>query len=145
LTIDWSTMTANYPPNAEQFQIDSIRNELLAPVAPQTGRMREFRRLWLGRIAARYRNSRTKLIFASLPRGPVPRPDSLARKQSSAIGELAAAQPNILLTNEHAFDSLDHPELYKDGVHLNREGATRFAPLLVAEICRLLGTPLQSK
>ena len=142
LSIDWTTMTATYPPGAGPLQRESIKNELLAPVAVQSGRLAAFRRLWLGKIAERYRESPTKLIFVTLPRGPIPRPESMARKQSCVVCQLATAYPNIKLADEHAFESLDHPELYKDGVHLNREGATRFAPMLVAEVCRVLGTHL---
>jgi hypothetical protein len=141
LRIDWSTMEATLPPALDASQIESAKNELVHGTAPQTGRLAAFRRLWLGRIVDRYRNSRTKVIFVSLARGPIPRPESLAQKQSSVMRELAATHPNVLLADEHAFESLEHPELYKDGVHLNREGARRFAPLLVKEVSRLLGTP----
>jgi lysophospholipase L1-like esterase len=44
----------------------------------------------------------------------------------------------VFLANEHAFDPLERPELFKDALHLNRAGATRFSAMLVDEIARIL-------
>jgi hypothetical protein len=65
------------------------------------------------------------------------RPDSLVRKKSASIREFAS-RPNVLLADEHAFDSLERPELFKDALHLNREGCARFSGLLVVEVSRIL-------
>ncbi len=86
----------------------------------------------------RYRGSRTKIVFVRLPRGPVVRPDKLVRKKSASIREFARS-PNVLLCDEHAFDSLERPEFFKDAVHLNREGCARFSAMLAAEVSRVLG------
>jgi lysophospholipase L1-like esterase len=107
--------------------------------APQTGRLAAFRRAWYGRILDRYRGSPTKIIFVRLPRGPIPRPDGLVHKKSATIREFAAL-PNVLLCDEHAFDSLEHPELFRDGLHLNRDGIARFSPMLAESIGRMLGS-----
>jgi lysophospholipase L1-like esterase len=48
--------------------------------------------------------------------------------------------PNVLLCDEHAFDSLEHPELYRDAMHLNRAGIARFSPMLAEDISRMLGS-----
>jgi hypothetical protein len=140
LQIDWPTLTATFPPGMDEIQRQTARNELLYKAALQSGRLAQFRRLWLGRIADRYRGSRTKLIFVRLPRGPFVRPDYLVRKQSSSIRELAS-RPNVILMNEHYFDCLEHPELFKDAVHLNRDGVARFSDMLADEVARILGPP----
>jgi lysophospholipase L1-like esterase len=111
----------------------------MSPPAPQTGRLAAFRRAWYGRIFDRYRGSRTKIVFVRLPRGPIPRPDGLVRKKSSTIREFAS-RPNVLLCDEHAFDSLEHPELFRDGMHLNRAGVARFSPMLAEDTSRMLGS-----
>ena len=49
-----------------------------------------------------------------------------------------ASRPNVLLADEHAFDALEHPEFFRDGMHLNREGINRFSVLLEKEVVRLL-------
>jgi hypothetical protein len=140
LQIDWSTWTAVFPPGADQNQIDSVKAFLLYPVAPQTGHFAAYRRQWFGKIIDRYRGSPTKIVFVRLARGPIPRPDNLVRKRSSSIREFAR-RPNVLLAPEHAFDSLEHPEFYKDGMHLNRAGSERFSAMLAEEVARLLGPP----
>ena len=45
------------------------------------------------------------------------------QKKSSSIREFAA-RPGVLLVDEHAFDSLERPELFKDAFHLNNAGCS---------------------
>jgi hypothetical protein len=142
LQIDWSTLTATYPAGMTEEQKDTVRNWLLHQPAPQTGRLARFFQAWLGRVADRYRESRTKVIFFRLPRGPIARPDNLVKKRSSTIRELAS-RPNVILANEHLFDSLEHPEFFKDALHLNRDGVERFSTMLADEVARILGPPGQ--
>lgn len=137
LQIDWATRTASFSPGADGIQRATVANVLLRPVAPQTGHFAEFRRLWFGRILDRYRGSRTRIIFVRLARGPIPRPGDLVQKKSASIREFAA-RPNVFLANEHAFESLERPELFKDALHLNRPGSIRFSAMLVEEVGRIL-------
>ena len=137
LAIDWSTMKATMPPSFNDDQRDTVQNALLREVAPQTGRVAAFRRHWLGKTIDLYRASSTKIIFLRLARGPVVRPDNLVHKLSSSIRELAE-RPNVMLAPEHAFDSLEYPELFKDAIHLNREGIARFSPMMAVEIGHML-------
>ena len=141
LQIDWSTMQATFPPGATAEQMSTTKSWLLHPPLPQTGRLAAYRRKWFGKIIERYRDSPTKIVFIRLPRGPIPRPDSLAQKSSSCVREFAARNPNVLLANESAFNALEHPELFKDAWHMNREGIARFSPMLAEEVARLLGPP----
>jgi hypothetical protein len=140
LQIDWSTLTATYPPGMTEEQMQSVRAWLLYEPNPQTGRLAHFFRTWLGRTVDRYRGSRTKIIFFRLPRGPIPRPDYLVKKRSNSIRE-QASRANVILANEHFFDGLEHPEFFKDAVHLNRDGIERFSPMLADEVARILGPP----
>ncbi|HTX38184.1 MAG TPA: hypothetical protein VME43_24305 [Bryobacteraceae bacterium] len=137
LSIDWKTMTATMPPGLNEDQIATVKAALLRSPAPQTGRLAAFRRHWLGKIIDLYRGSPTKIVFLRLPRGPVVRPDNLVHKLSSSIREFAR-RPNVMLVPEHAFDSLEHPELFRDALHLNREGIARFSPMLAVEIGHML-------
>src|ERR1019366_7502212 len=139
LRIDWPAWKVTFPPGLDQDQIDTVNRDLLRQPAPQTGRLAAFRRASYGRIIDRYRGSRTKIIFVRLPRAPIPRPGGLVRKKSSTIRDFASL-PNVLLCDEHAFDSLEHPELYRDAMHLNRAGIARFSPLLAEDISGMLGS-----
>jgi hypothetical protein len=138
LEIDWNTLTAKFPPGADRNQRDTVDDFLLRRPAPQTGRLAAFRRVWFERIFDRYRTSRTKMIFLRLPRGPIPRPEYLSRAKRGVIREFAS-RPNVLLCDEHAFDSLEHPELFGDGMHLNRAGVAKFSPMLAERIAQILG------
>ncbi|MGA3024235.1 MAG: hypothetical protein ABSF98_05655 [Bryobacteraceae bacterium] len=140
LQIDWTNWKVVFPPGADQNQIDTVKAFLMYPVAPQTGHFAAFRRQWFGKIIDRYRGSPTKIVFVRLARGPIPRPGNLVLKKSSSIREFAR-RPNVLLVPEHAFDSLEHPEFYKDAMHLNREGTVRFSQMLAEEVAKLLGPP----
>ena len=140
LQIDWSTLTATYPPGMTEEQKGSVPSFLTHEPNPQTGRLARYFRTWLGRTADRYRESRTKIIFLRLPRGPIPRPDYLVKKRSSTIRELAS-RPNVILANEHLFDCLEHPEFFKDAMHMNRDGVEKFSAMLADEVARILGPP----
>lgn len=138
LQVDWKQWRATFPPGADEIQRETVRDVLMHSVVPQQGVVARFRRKWFGKIFEHYRGSPTRIIFVRLARGPVPRPDGLVVKLSSSIREFAA-RPNVSLAEEHLLDVLELPECFKDGTHLNREGAARFAPLLVWEVRRILG------
>jgi hypothetical protein len=140
LSIDWANLTARFPPDADGNQRETVAGFLLRKPEPQTGRMAAFRREWFGRILARYRGSRTRVVFLRLPRGPIARPAFLARSTGSVIRELAS-QPNVLLMDEHFFEPLERPELFADGMHMNQAGVARFSSMLARETARLLGQP----
>ena len=138
LEVNWNTWTAKFPPGASQDQQDTVHNYLMRRPARQIGRLAGYRRLWFGRILDRYRGSRTRIVFLRLPRGPLPRPDDDAPRPSASIREFAS-RPNVLLCGEHAFDSLERPELFRDALHLNREGIARFSPMMAERIGAMLG------
>jgi hypothetical protein len=137
LQVDWHSGKATFPPGFTQAQRDTVGSELSKLNARQSGRMASYRQQWFGRIIDLYRGSPTKIVFVRLPRGPIPRPDDLARKTGSTIRDLGSL-PNVKIVDEHAFDSLEHPEFFKDGIHLNRAGIARFSPMLAEEIGRIL-------
>jgi lysophospholipase L1-like esterase len=80
------------------------------------------------------------VILFRLPRGPITRPPYLVKKLTSSVRELASL-PNVVLVNEHFFDDLEHPELFKDAMHLNRAGVGRFSEMMADEVARILGPP----
>jgi len=45
------------------------------------------------------------------------------------------------LIDEHFFDSLEKPELFRDELHLNGPGMDRFSVMLTYEVSRILGPP----
>ena len=136
LKIDWPILTATFPPGNDALR-DQVTNFVLYRPYPQTGRYAAFRRKWFGRLLDRYRGTSTKVVFVRLPRGPIPRPDNLVHKKSSSIREFAA-RPGVLLADEHAFDSLEKPELFKDAFHLNHAGCSLLSVRMAQEVGKLL-------
>jgi hypothetical protein len=136
LKIDWTNFTATVPPGNEELR-DQVDRFVLYHPKPQTGKRAAFRRKWFGQLLDRYRGTPTKVVFVRLPRGPIPRPENLVQKKSSSIREFAA-RPGVLLADEHAFDSLETPELFKDAFHLNNAGCAQLSVRLAWEVGKLL-------
>jgi hypothetical protein len=136
LKIDWNTLTATVPPDSAGLR-DQLDRFVLYRAYPQTGRHAAFRRKWFGQLVDRYQGTPAKVVFVRLPRGPIPRPGNLVRKKSSSIREFAA-RPGVLLVDEHAFDSLEQPELFKDAFHLNNAGCSLLSVRMAQEVGKLL-------
>lgn len=138
LQVDWAARKiAHYPPAADDATRKMLDSELLA-TSDYTGRRTAYLRHWLGRIAGRYGGSGTRLVFYRLPRGPVVRPDA-THAPTSAVREIAARGQGVLL-DEHTFDALERPELFRDAVHLNEAGCEQFTAAFVREVSRVLGS-----
>jgi hypothetical protein len=136
--VDWTAKTLVAPPNADPQLVRKLQISLLAKLPPETGDQTRFLKHWLGKIYEHYRNSPTRLIFLRLPRGGFVRPDQPPYNPHSSVRELAA-QPNVALIDEHFFDSLEKPELFRDEMHLNGPGMDRFSLMLTQEVSRILG------
>ena len=136
LKIDWNTFTATIPSGNPDL-LDQMNRFILNRPKPQTGKRAAFRRKWFGHLVDRYRGTATKVVFVRLPRGAIPRPESLVHKLSSSIREFAL-RPGVLLADEHAFESLETPELYRDGYHLNNTGCARLSVMMAREVGKLL-------
>jgi hypothetical protein len=136
LEVDWTNFTAVVPPGNAELA-DQMKRFVLYRPKPQTGKRAAFRRKWYGQLLDRYRGTATKVVFMRLPRGPIPRPGNLVRKMSSSIREFAA-RPGVLLMDEHTFDFLETPELFKDAFHLNHTGCSRLSVRMALEVSRLL-------
>jgi lysophospholipase L1-like esterase len=114
-----------------ESQQDHIRRRLFSPPTPQTGELTEYRKFWLGRILQLYRNSPTRIVFLELPRGPLINP---SRPASTAFVDWARKQPNVVVLHPETFRSLETPETFFDGLHLNRSGRTIFSARLAEKL-----------
>jgi len=135
-SVDWTTGKAVYPPNLDPGVQSTL--EYMVKWPPVTEHVAEYNRLWLGRILDRYQRSRTRIVFVRLPRSPTPRPEH-PPVASTVRG--FAKRPGVMLYDEHHFDYLEHPELFKDAVHLNYDGIHLFTADVARGIARLLGAP----
>jgi hypothetical protein len=142
VTIDWTTRTLQAPPGFAYAS--DFRSLFLDPRPPDTGRRSAYMKHWLGKICDLYRGSDTRIIFVRLPRGPFVRPDQAPFNAHSSARDLAAAQPNVILDQEHFFDSLESPELFFDAQHLNAPGSAEFSRMLARHVRDLLARPHQA-
>jgi hypothetical protein len=138
--IDWNAKTLTAPADADPARVQGLKDRLLLPLPPEKGAQSTYLKYWLGKTYERYRGSPTRLIFFRLPRGGWIRPDQPPYNPHSSVRGLAA-QPNVTLIDEHFFDSLEKPELFRDELHLNGPGMDRFSHMLAAEVSRILGQP----
>ena len=139
LQIDWQHKTVQFPDRLPANRRQDIINEILSPRPPDQGRQTAYARYWYGRIIDHYRGSNTKLIFLRVPRAAVSPPDA-PPKLNSAVRQIAT-QPNVIVLDERLFNQLEHPDLFWDGYHLNRDGMEQFSRILAAEVRRVLGPP----
>lgn len=129
LLVDYSRRSIRYPDALPQSARDELRAALLWEPKPPTGWMYEYRREWIGRIAARYQGTQTKLIFFRLPRGPAPRPTEWIRSRTSAAREVAVRY-GATVTSEDYFNSLETPRFFLDPMHLNGAGMEQLSEKL---------------
>jgi hypothetical protein len=139
LQIDWQRRTMQFPSSITEDQRKAIKEVVFSDLPPDQGRETAYLRYWYARIIERYRGSGTKLIFLRVPRAPQSPPDP-APKRNSAIRQIAS-QPDVIVLDERLFNPLEHPDLFEDGMHLNRDGMEQFSKILGAEVRRVLGPP----
>jgi hypothetical protein len=139
LQVDWQRKTIQFPSRLSEAERRQIREELLPDRPPDEGRETAYLRYWYGRMIDYYRGTGTQPIFVRVPRAAVSPPDS-PPKLNSAVRHIAS-QPDVIVLNERLFNQLEHPDLFWDGWHMNRDGMEQFSRLLAAEVRRVLGPP----
>ncbi|MGO9010268.1 MAG: hypothetical protein ACLQPN_09205 [Bryobacteraceae bacterium] len=139
MSVDWNAKTVALPAWLEPAKRREVQQVLLDDPPPYSADFARYRRHWLRAILDRYRGSRTRFLFLRLPRGPVVRPETPPPDPHSVVRRFAAAG-RIILLPEHMFDSLEHPELFGDALHLNEEGGYQFSMMLAGEVGRVLAS-----
>ena len=138
VAVDWTARTITTPPDRSPAQKKTYEQWLLRPFPPGD-QMREYNRLWFGKIRELYRGSRTRLVFFRLPRAPFIRPDYPPTNPDSALRKLAGGDPQLVLLDEHLLDEFERPEFFLDQMHLNRAGLEQLTRRVVPEIVHTVG------
>ena len=131
ISIDWRKRTIQFPDRIPQTVRDNVRRFDMREPVRQTGEVARYRRRWLGGILDDYRNSPTRLIFLQLPRGPVIDPAE-SQPHNAGFVSSAAKSPRVRILPSDTFTDLERPELFFDGLHLNRDGRAIFSKRLGA-------------
>ncbi len=140
LAIDWKTRQLTFPPGLDANQRRLFNETILRPTPAATGWRAAFQREWVGRIADRYRDSETRLVFVRLPRGPLSPPVDVPLNPRSTMRQLAR-RPRVFVGDPLRYRELERPDYFKDALHLNRPGAHAFSKMLVDEVRELIGPP----
>jgi hypothetical protein len=136
LSADFARRTIVYPPGIDAQRRSSIEAMTMPAPAPQTGETTRYRELWLGRIVDLYKDSPTQIIFFELPRAPLPRPEGLV---PAIYLQSALQRPRVAALPQNTFRDLERPEVFFDGLHLNRIGRGIFSARIAEKIPPLIG------
>jgi hypothetical protein len=131
--VDWKSRTVTVPPGFTEEQKATYEHWFLDPRPPYRGDRTAYMHQWLDKIHEHYKDSKTRLIFLHLARGPFVRPDQPAFNPNSSVRELAA-QPRVILLPERLFESLEKPSLFVDQMHLNATGSEQFSRILAKQV-----------
>jgi len=140
IQIDWTKHTLLIPPGHHEDEQRLFAEHLFSAEPPYTGRRSAYLSHWFNRIYDLYRGTGTRIIFFRLPRGPFPPPKQPPHNDHSSVRVLAS-KAGVILDDEHAFDALERPELFKDPLHFNATGSAEFSKMLGKHIRELLGPP----
>jgi hypothetical protein len=138
LSADFAKRAIVYPPGIDEQRRSSIEAMVMPAPAPQTGETTRYRELWLGRILDLYKDSPTQIIFFELPRAPLPRPEDRVPDiwlQSA----LKRPRPRIAALPQITFRDLERPDVFFDGLHLNRVGRGIFSARIAQTIPAMIG------
>ena len=137
LSIDPATSVIHYPTGLSDSQRDWIARRVNPRAPPDEGLITSYRRQWLGRIVDLYRNSPTRIVFFQIPLSP------LAFHHSTVAPrflESVSSRPRVTILPQARFRDLEQPELFADGLHLNRDGRKIFSERLALDVERVLAT-----
>ena len=140
LTVDWSHRTIRFPEGVSERVRAEVRSSLLPdPPSPEdAGSLARYRRRWLGGILDLYSGSSTQVIFLQLPRGPAKRPGG---DVIEGYVEAASRRPGAHLFPADTFVDLERPELFADGLHLNRTGRPEFTTRIAGRVDAIIRNP----
>jgi hypothetical protein len=128
-----------YPPGLAPAIRESVASRLRSPGSSAGGLETAYRKHWLLPIIDRYRRSGAKIIIYRMPQRPLPVADKFPIGPDAFINT-ARKLSGVIVLDEHLFDSLERPENFFDGVHLNSVGRKEFSTELARAVAGVLGT-----
>ncbi len=133
MEVDWNNHVIHFPDGVKQRNRESVERFLLAEPIPDKGVLSRYRRRWLGAILDLYKDSPTRLIFLQLPRAPMVNPNAPPGRAARFV-DTAARLPRVTVLPPDTFMDLERPELFADGLHLNKDGRPLFSARLADRV-----------
>jgi hypothetical protein len=137
LSADFRKRTIVYPPGMDEERHNSIKDMVMPDPARQRGETTRYRELWLGRIIDLYKDSSTKIIFFEVPRAPLPKPEGHV---PALFLQAALKRPHVSALPVSTFRDLERPEVFFDGLHLNRVGRGIFSVRMAENVLPMLAS-----
>lgn len=135
LTVDWNRRTIHFPDDVSAPIRANVTEFLLPEEVPNTGTLARYRQHWLGGILDMYKGSPTRIVFLRLPRGPLVNPQT---RTGPGFVDRAAKMPRVSVLPADTFNDLECPQLFADGLHLNRDGRPVFSRRLAQKVASIL-------
>ena len=133
LRYDVSTNRLTFPPGLskplQKILIDRYQPERLSV----QGYRRAYRKRWLDRIVAHYRNSGATIVFFRVPERPIPLRVSIPQNGTTFL-EKEAGNPAVVVLDKAAFSDLESPATFFDPYHMNASGRAEFSPRLAQAV-----------
>ncbi len=138
MSVDWHSRTIHFPEGVSDARQASVRRFVLPEPLPNEGANARYRQEWLGGILDLYKDSKTRLIFLQLPRAPMMNPNAAEPRESTRFVDRAERTPRVTALPAPTFMDLERPDLFADGLHLNRAGRPIFSERLAAKTEEIL-------
>jgi hypothetical protein len=135
LTADWTNRTIHFPDGVSDAIRANVTKFVLPEEVPNTGALARYRRRWLGGILNMYKDSPTRIVFLQLPRGPLVNPNTHG---GPGFVDSASKLPRVSVLPADTFTDLERPDLFADGLHLNRDGRPIFSQRLAEKVNAIL-------
>jgi hypothetical protein len=136
LTVDWENRAIHFPAGVSDAIKANVEKFVLPEPVPNTGALARYRQRWLSGILDMYKDSPTRLIFLQLPRGPLVMPGT---RTPHGFVDTVWQRPRVDVLPADTFVDLERPEVFADGLHLNREGRPIFSTRLAERVDAILG------
>jgi len=137
MRVDWAHETIDFPAGVPDRVQHDVRDTVLRKRAPLTGMEALYRQRWFGRILDRYRSSGTRIIFIRPPRGPAVN-GSFDRPDEPSTIRGYASRAAVTVVPAATFQSLERPENFWDGLHMNTRGRNQFSRMLAHTVAQVM-------
>jgi hypothetical protein len=135
LTAEWTNRTIHFPDGVSDAIRANVSRFVLPEEVSNTGALARYRQRWLGGVLDLYKDSSTRIVFLQLPRGPLVNPHTHG---GPGFVDSASKLPRVSVLPAETFTDLERPELFADGLHLNREGRPIFSQRIAQKVDAIL-------
>ena len=130
LEVNWQSRRIVFPSHVSARQRQALALFFFYQTLPQTGRYRQYRLIWMRRIAAAAARQGARAVVIRVPASPVPLARSLPFRDSAIMqlqkeGVLRVAPADL-------FAPLEQPQYFFDALHMNQLGRNEFSSRLAA-------------